>query len=321
MEKIVLSLKKCNINVNNASTTSILQRLGRNERNLEIGSVSTELALITYQNVKDAAGTETKSCIGAELGMKVNGSVFDEFPFILSAHDASGAPKLVKILRVPDGAMQRSSREQDVRYEAESVKFVHPAIVPMERKTIQIDPELALKVNCSVGIHEVLIMPWYTSTLHKHPSNCLDWIAFEGGRILDALQYLHANGFAHMDVKAANIFVDHDNHWFLGDFGSCKPLGEPITSCSIAFCWEDVRGQVAHPKYDFFMFLLMVLIECLEDRRTYTTMFYEENAFHVSISKVLEAAHSRISPSSATPALLVSLLEKVLNKVGEFGLA
>jgi serine/threonine protein kinase len=86
-------------------------------------------------------------------------------------------------------------------------------------------------------------MPWNSSTLNKHPSHLLDWIAIEGRRILEALQYLHSHpdgGFAHMDVKAMNVFVDHNNRCFLGDFGSCKPLGKPITSCSIKFCWEDV---------------------------------------------------------------------------------
>ena len=160
--------------------------------------------------MKEAAGTETKSCIGAEIGMKVNGSVFDEFPFILSAHDDDGVPKIVKILRVPEGASSLSIREQDVRYEAESVKFIHTSIVPMINKIIIIDPEMAAKANCRVGVNEILVMPWYTSTLNKHPSNCLDWIATQGCRILDALKYLHScseGGYAHMDVKAMNIFV------------------------------------------------------------------------------------------------------------------
>jgi serine/threonine protein kinase len=180
---------------------------------------------------------------------RVNGSVFSEFPFILSAHDAADAAKIVKILRVPDGATNLSIRQQDVIYEAESAKFLHDAIVPMERKTVVIDSELAAKVNCRVGVFEVLIMPWYTSTLNKHPSNCLDWIGIEGRNIFDALQYLHAHpdgGYAHMDGKASNIFVDHANYGFIGDFGSCKPIGKPITSCSTAFCWEDVLGQMAH---------------------------------------------------------------------------
>ena len=323
MEKIVASLQKCHINTRNASTISVLQRLARNDRNLEVGCVNTELALSTYENVKEAAGTETKSCIGTEIGMKVNGSVFDDFPFILSARNAANESKLVKILRVPDGSASLSSRQQDVRYEAESVKFVHDSIVPMERKTISIDNELARKANCREGDNEVLIMPWYSSTLNKHPSQLLAWIAIEGRRILEALQYLHSHpegGFAHMDVKAMNVFVDHNNRCFLGDFGSCKPLGEPITSCSITFCWEDVRGQQAHPKYDYFMLLLMLLIECLEDRRTYISAFYEQNANFASVAKVVEAAETRIM-SDSTPEALQTLLQEVLDKVSEFHLA
>ena len=318
------SLKKCHVNTSSASVISVLQRLARNQRYVELASINTELALSTYENVRDTAGTETKSCIGGELGMKVNGSVFDDFPFILSAHDSDGAAKLVKILRVPEGATQLSLRQRDVRYEAESCKFLHDAIVPMERKTIVIDLELAAKVNCRVGENEVLIMPWYTSTLNKHPSNCLSWIATEGTRLLGALKYLHAHpdhdgGYVHMDVKAMNIFVDHSTRCFLGDFGSCKPCGSPITSCSTAFCWKDVLGELAHPKFDYFMFLLMILIECLEDRRTYTSEFYDIGSRHASMAKVVQAANDRIELDSSPPGL-VALLREVLGKLEEFGL-
>ncbi|RYG62784.1 protein kinase family protein [archaeon] len=122
--------------------------------------------------------------------------------------------------------------------------------------------ELATRASCRVGMCQVLIVPWYTSTLNKHPSNCLGWIAIEGRRVWEALQFLHNKGYAHMNVKAMNIPVEHANHWFLGDFGSCKPLGTLVTSCSIAFCWMNVIGHRAIAKYDNFMFLLMLLIEC-----------------------------------------------------------
>lgn len=227
-------------------------------------------------------------------------------------------PKLVKILRVPEGALSRPTREQDVRNEAQSVKFIHASIVPMERNTISIDHELAAKANCRVGINEVLVMPWFTSALNKHPSNCLDWIAIQGSRILDALKYLHSysdsyseRGYVHMDVKAMDVFVDHTGLCFLGDFGSCKPIGHQITSCSVTFCWEDVRDQSAHPKYDYFMFLLMMLTECLEDRRTYTAMFYEKDSPFASVAKVIEATQSRIALDS-TPRALAVLLQEVL---------
>ena len=83
--------------------------------------------------------------------MKVNASVFDEYPFILSANDSYGSAKLIKIKIL-----------RDVRYELESEKFV-----PMESRRIAIDDELALKVSCRVGTSDILIMPWYTSTLNK----------------------------------------------------------------------------------------------------------------------------------------------------------
>lgn len=323
MQKIVNSLTKRHINISNPAVTSVLQHLGRHDRYLEVGSVNTDLAVSTYENVRDAASTETKSCIGAEIHMKVNGSVFDEFPFILSAHDSAGALRLVKILRVPEGCSALTTRQQDLQFETESVKFVHSAIVPMECKTITIDLELARKANCRVGKNHILIMPWYTSTLYKQPSNDLEWIAREGKKVLEALQYLHSHpdgGYVHLDVKAANVFVDHNGHCFLGDFGSCKPIGVPVTSCTTAFCWEDNRGKTAHPKYDYFMFLLMVLIECLEDRRTYTTAFYEADAKHASVSKVLAAAQA-MSVLDATPPGLVVLLTEVLSKITEFQLA
>ena len=254
--------------------------------------------------------------------MKVNSAVFPEFPFILIARDEnSGATKMVKILRVSDGASGLTIRELDFCYEAESVKFVHESIVLMECSEIDIDGELARCANCRVGISKVLIMPWYTSTLNKQPSNCLEWIAIQGKRILNALQYLHTHpdgGYVHMYVKAMNVFVDHNALCYLGDFGSCKPTGKPITTCSISFCWEDGRSQPAHPKYDYFMFLLMIMIECLEDRRTYTTSFYEGDSLFASIAKIVEATNFRIELESI-PSALAELLQEVLYKLIEFG--
>jgi hypothetical protein len=67
------------------------------------------------------------------------------------------------------------------------------------------------------------------------------------------------------------------------------------------------------------MFLLMVLIECLEDRRTYTTAFYEADEKHASVARVVTAAQA-MSVSDTTPPALVELLTEVLNKIIEFQL-
>lgn len=176
------------------------------------------------------------------------------------------------------------------------------------------DRKLAKKANCRGGLNKVLIMPWYTSTLNQHPSNCLDWIAVQGRRLLEALYFLHSypdGGYVHMDVKAANVFVDHNNNCFLGDFGSCKPVGATITSCSINLCWKNVMGLPAHPVYDYFMLLFMLLIEGLENRRDYTDLFFDIGAKNPSLTKVFNRSKELINRS---PTLLSALLAECWTK-------
>ena len=66
---------------------------------------------------------------------------------------------------------------------------------------------------------------------------------------------MHKKGYVHMDVKAANIFVDFNRRWLLGDFGSCKLIDDKITSSTFMFCYENTSFQKAHPKYDLFMLM------------------------------------------------------------------
>ena len=60
MEKIIASLQKNGINTKSPDVAFNLHRLSRYERNLEVGCVSTELALSVYEDVVTSAGTETK---------------------------------------------------------------------------------------------------------------------------------------------------------------------------------------------------------------------------------------------------------------------
>lgn len=306
LDTILRSLAKSRIARPDAAVVS---RIAQSDRLLDYGSISTNYALDMYEDVKSSAGSATKSFIGAYLGMKVNGSVFENFPFLLSAIDKDNSPKIIKILRVADSTSDLRTREQDVKYEIESAKFCHEAIVPMSHTSIVVDNELARVASCRLGRSDVLIMPWYLSTLDKFPSSALEWIAVQGNRIIAAVDYLHSQRYVHMDIKAMNIFISHEGKWFLGDFGSCKPINEKVTSCSICFCYEDPIFKEADVKYDWFMLLLLLLIETLPDRRSYVDLFYlTRDSRWADYNKVTEYATTLV-PNEIIGGLIRQLLD------------
>ena len=75
---------------------------------------------------------------------------------------------------------------------------------------------------------------------------------------------MHAQGYVHMDVKGDNVFVDNSGAWFLGDFGSACRMSEVIRTTTPTF-YHCSMGTNAIPKYDWFMLLVLLLVE-LEDK-------------------------------------------------------
>jgi hypothetical protein len=56
-----------------------------------------------------------------------------------------------------------------------------------------------------------------------------------------------------MDVKEGNIFIDVKGTWWLGDFGSCVYVNDPVTSTTISCYPVNVIGLPAKFRYDFYM--------------------------------------------------------------------
>eukprot|EP01031_Cornospumella_fuschlensis_P038487 gene38487-46781_t len=201
---IVKSLRKVGIS---RPLEDVLGRIARSDRLLDFGAVKTEYAVSVYEDVKNMAGTETKSYIGEVLGL----------------------------------------------------------------------------------------------------------IAREGKRMLDALEYIHTKqGYVHLDVKAMNIFVSHNAQWFLGDFGSCKPKGHAVTSSTFQFYFEDTSCKAADPYFDWFMFLVLLVIETLSDRRSYVYKFKRDPAArYVDFSLVTAYAKDLVS-NPDIGELMSSVLARVL---------
>jgi hypothetical protein len=137
--KILQSLRKCHIDRPNET---VLNRIAKSESLLDLGSLQTEYACSVYDSVKSLAGTETRSYIAKILGIRINGPVFDEFPFLLSAADGTSL-KMIKVLSVADGVSSLQSRQQDIAFEMKACEFHHEAIVPMEPHQIVVDLETA----------------------------------------------------------------------------------------------------------------------------------------------------------------------------------
>jgi serine/threonine protein kinase len=56
---------------------------------------------------------------------------------------------------------------------------------------------------------------------------------------------MHRAGLTHADVKGDNIFIEQQGRWFLGDFGSCKKVGDIMTSSTAGFYSRQLVGAGA----------------------------------------------------------------------------
>ncbi|MGX7826241.1 serine/threonine-protein kinase [Actinokineospora sp. 24-640] len=90
-----------------------------------------------------------------------------------------------------------------------------------------------------------------------------------GGRLAEALAYVHEQGVTHRDVKPSNILLDAGGRPHLVDFGVARLLGsEHITASNqmvgtaAYLAPEQVRGDVVDTRADIYA-LGLVLLECV----------------------------------------------------------
>lgn len=55
-------------------------------------------------------------------------------------------------------------------------------------------------------------------------------------RLLESIEELHNAGYCHDDIKPANIFIQEESHWVLGDLGNVRHISHPYHSSSL---WRD----------------------------------------------------------------------------------
>ena len=83
-----------------------------------------------------------------------------------------------------------------------------------------------------------------------------------GLKIKKALEFIHAKGYAHMDVKDSNIFHNPaTGQCLLGDYGSCVAIGSVIESTTAGYYPISLHGLAARAEYDFYMLAVCLCLK------------------------------------------------------------
>jgi serine/threonine protein kinase len=136
-----------------------------------------------------------------------------------------------------------------------------------------------ITVRLNEGVADVIAlkMPRYLTVLSDHTKLWPGHLIREGRRLVEAVEFIHARNIVHMDIKESNIFLKFEERktvLLLGDFGSSKFSSEPITSTNLDFYSKTgLRNKPAIFQYDWYMLLITLLRQTLDDKTTWMAMF------------------------------------------------
>jgi serine/threonine protein kinase len=109
--------------------------------------------------------------------------------------------------------------------------------------------------------HPALLMPRFPSSLEDLPQLNEKLLLRGGLRLKMALDFMHSKGLVHADIKSSNCMVKETGDWYLSDFGSSLKIGEKITSCTEMFSPEPIMFQMAKPRHDWMLLLVLLSVE------------------------------------------------------------
>ncbi len=235
----------------------------------------------------------------------------DSKPFILSAVNADGKQLMVKLLKIdPDALIPIDERRKLIAMEIAACEILKLSKGDRNVQFIEADViRVPIDAKHSPDEIQAIVMPKYLGTVSQSAGFFPATILQQGHEILRALQFIHTCNLVHMDVKGDNVFIDATGKWLLGDFGSCRPIGEDILSTTDMFYISKLVGAKAHPKYDFFMLLVMLLIESLPNKHDFEYVLCNEagSERRVSLSKI-RGAVEKVSFNVELHSLFLELL-------------
>ena len=125
--------------------------------------------------------------------------------------------------------------------------------------------------NLSGGFNDVgrydrgLLMRKYQSTLSRCTIPLTEQVLLRYGQQLQtAISTMHDNGYCHMDIKPANIFL-WEEKCLLGDYGGATKIGEPVREHTMTY-YPSNAGRHAKTETDYYLLAvtLLEMFECVD---------------------------------------------------------
>lgn len=245
----------------------VLDRIAERHYNGVDGAASSvNRARLFYDAIKDLPDTRTRIVLEKTLSLHINSPAFPRYKNILMAKDEEANLFVVKLLRTSFDGPPMDMQESEFRQEKLACE-----LLGLERPPVALCPVQVIDVPYEGKLYTALKMPRFKTTVYDEPRSFHKEIRTQGPRLIAAVQYMHDRGFVHMDIKADNIFVDDNKGWVLGDFGSSKRIGERITTSNLVH-YARFNLTFAEEKYDWFMLLLVLLKESMENKHDWISV-------------------------------------------------